>query len=88
MGEKERDLKQYGIDVIAAMAERTVKRLWIIIILLIVLFVGSNAAWIWYESQFIDEEWTFEADADGDSNAIANGNGEVYFYGSARESNP
>lgn len=35
-----------------ARQERTIKRLFIIIILLIVLLVGTNAAWIWYEAQF------------------------------------
>lgn len=34
-----------------ARQERTIKRLWILLILLIVLFVGSNVAWIAYESQ-------------------------------------
>ena len=33
-------------------AERTAKRLWITILLLIVLLVGTNGAWIWYQSQF------------------------------------
>lgn len=36
-----------------ARQERTIKRLWILVILLILLLFGSNAAWIWYESQFI-----------------------------------
>ena len=31
----------------------TIKRLWILCILLIVLLVGTNAMWIWYESQFV-----------------------------------
>lgn len=35
-----------------AMAERTAKRLWITIVLLALLLVGTNGAWIWYESQF------------------------------------
>lgn len=35
-----------------ARAERVAKRLWIVIILLIVLLVGSNCAWMWYNSQF------------------------------------
>ena len=35
-----------------ARAERTAKRLWITILLLIVLLVGTNGLWIWYESQF------------------------------------
>lgn len=38
-----------------ARQERTIKRLWILAILLIVLLVGSNCAWLWYESQFTDE---------------------------------
>ena len=68
------------------MAERTIRRLWVIIILLIVLLFGSNAAWIYYESQFTDESWSYEATADNGSNAIANGEGEVYFYGGESES--
>ena len=35
-----------------ARAERTAKRLWITILLLIVLLVSTNGMWIWYESQF------------------------------------
>ena len=81
MSENEKDQKQYIMDSILALTERTIKRLWILIVLLIVLLFGSNAAWIWYESQFTDEEWTFEASTDDGGNAIANGNGEVYYYG-------
>lgn len=44
--------KQYTLDIITALTERTIKRLWITIILLIVLLVASNGAWLWYESQF------------------------------------
>lgn len=79
--------RQYTIDILASMAERTIRRLWVIIILLIVLLFGSNAAWIYYESQFADESWSYEATADNGSNAIANGEGEVYFYGGDSESN-
>ena len=32
--------------------ERVIKRLWVLVISLIILFVASNAAWIYYESQF------------------------------------
>lgn len=38
-----------------ARQERTIKRLWILAVLLIVLLVGSNCAWLVYESQFTDE---------------------------------
>lgn len=32
--------------------ERQLKRLWIVILVLIFMLVGSNCAWLWYESQF------------------------------------
>ena len=53
--------------------ERINKRLWITIILLIILLVGTNAGWIWYESQFIEQtiEVTQE-NADGYNNYIGN----------------
>lgn len=35
-----------------ARAERTARRLWITILVLIFMLVGTNAAWLWYESQF------------------------------------
>ena len=78
--------EQYVIDIIAAMAKTTIKRLWVIIILLIFLLCATNGAWIWYESQFAEESWTFEATADNGSNAIANGSGEVYFNGGESQS--
>lgn len=56
-----------------ARAERGAKRLWVVIILLIVLLVGSNGAWLWYESQFetVTTEITQE-NADGYNNCIGN----------------
>lgn len=35
-----------------ARLERTIKRLWILLIVMLILFVGTNAGWIIYESQF------------------------------------
>ena len=35
-----------------ARLERIIKRLWVVVIILIVLVVATNGAWIWYESQF------------------------------------
>ena len=43
-----------------ARAERSFKRLWAAIILLIVLLVGTNAGWIWFESQFEYSQTTQE----------------------------
>lgn len=64
-----------------ARAERTAKRLWITILLLIVLLFGSNAGWIWYESQFEETTTTIEAEADDGCNAVANNNGMVNYNG-------
>lgn len=54
----------------------TIKKLWIMCILLIVLLVGSNIAWIYYESQFDDFVVTQESD-DGYNNFIGN-DGDIY----------
>lgn len=64
-----------------ARLERTIKRLWILLLVMLVLLVGTNGAWIYYESQFVEESWTFEANTDDGGTAIANGDGEVYYYG-------
>lgn len=64
-----------------ARAERTAKRLWITILLLIVLLVGTNAGWIWFESQFEETATTIEAEADDGGNAVANNNDMVNYNG-------
>ena len=49
-----------------ARLERTIKRLWILCILLILLLVGTNVAWLFYVAQNDDEiqiESEVEADA-------------------------
>ena len=45
-------------EAVIAVLERTIRRLWILCIISIVLLVGSNAAWIYYESQWEDVETT------------------------------
>ena len=50
-----------------ARMERTVKRLWILCIILIILLAGTNGAWIYYENQFMDEVTTTEVTQDVDS---------------------
>ena len=67
-----------------ARMERANKRLWVVIIILIVALIGSNAAWIYYESQFVDEI-SYEAEQEteegsnyfvgGDFNAQTKGEG-------------
>ena len=68
-------------EVIIATLERTIKRLWILNIILILLLAASNAAWVYYESQFEDVTTeTVEQDVDtGDNNGdtIVNGIGDI-----------
>ena len=47
-----------------ARMERQAKRLWIAVLLLIVLLVGTNAAWLYYENRWetVYQEVTQEAD--------------------------
>lgn len=64
--------------VFEAMADRqslTIKRLWIMCILLIILLVGTNAMWIWYESQweYYEQEVEQEIEAEGDFTVIGIG---------------
>ena len=68
-----------------ARAERTQKRLIWIIVLLIVLFVGSNFAWIVYENSFEDYVITqdVEQDADNGANEFVGGD----YYGKAEDKN-
>lgn len=57
--------------------ERINKRLWITVLVCLAIIAGMFI----YEAQYVDESWTFESSTDGGGNAIANGNGEVNYYG-------
>ncbi len=59
-----------------ARAERTAKRLLITILLLIVLLVGTNGMWIWYQSQFEDIAISQENE-DGYNNFVGN-DGDIF----------
>ena len=60
-------------EVAVARLERVIKRMWVLVILLIILFVASNGAWILWESQFEEVKTveTYESNADNGGNAIA-----------------
>ena len=47
-----------------AFAERMVRRLWVTILVLIFLLVGTNGAWLWWSNQWetVYQEVTQEAD--------------------------
>ena len=50
--------ERYIHEIYASMAERTIKRLWVLCIIMFLALVGSNIAWLYYESQFTDEQTT------------------------------
>ena len=70
--------------------ERVNHRLWVLCICLLVVLIGTNAGWLYYESQWevveTVETTTYDANSDRSGNAIINGSGEVRLYGES-ESN-
>ena len=60
---------------------KTIKMLFSTIIILVILLVGTNAAWLWYESQFENvaetEKIVVESEKDGVANYIGR-DGSIY----------
>ena len=75
------DVPYIAYEAALTKAEFSFKRLWAAIILLIVLLFGSNAGWLYYESQFKETTTTIEVEADDGGNAVANNNGMVNYNG-------
>lgn len=71
------------VELHSAAQERTIKRLWIIIIILIGLLCVTNFAWLMYESQF-EEVTTTEIEAKQDTD----GGGNNYFIGGDMNGEP
>lgn len=57
---------------IVATMERVNKRLWITLVILVFLLVGSNIGWLVYESQFEEAATTEEVIVDAEDDGIAN----------------
>lgn len=67
----ESDVTMIPYYIAESMADRqsaTIKKLWILCLLLIVLLVGTNALWLWYESQweYVETTEMVEQDIDAD----------------------
>lgn len=61
-----------------ARAERTIKRLWITTLILIFMLVGTNAAWMYYESQWETvESWEITQENDGGYNNYIGNDGDI-----------
>lgn len=63
---------RYVIDGNAARAERYCKRMFIIIVVLLVGYVVNNCAWLHYISQYDFESYELSTDGGGDANYIGN----------------
>ena len=70
-----------------ARMERQAKRLWIAVLWLIVLLVGTNAALLYYESQVSDLVTTIEAEQDGSGVNIVSG-GDLDYGAESEDNNP
>lgn len=61
-----------------ARMERQIKRLWITILTLIFLLVGSNCAWLWWNNQWETvEKWEITQENDGGYNNYIGNDGDI-----------
>jgi hypothetical protein len=76
---KDKNSNQYDIDIVSTMALITNRRLFIIILALIVALIGTNCFWIYREMQYEDvETTTIEATQDGEGVNIVGGDNVTY----------
>ena len=75
-------IPRYYHEAETARLERTIKRLFWALIMTILLLVGTNTVWIWYESQWEDTVVTQDVDTREGSAYVA-GIGDVYGESSA-----
>ncbi len=70
-----------------ARLERIIKRLWILCIIIFAALIATNGAWLWYESQYVDEvvTETYTAESESGGTAIANGEGSVVINGESNK---
>lgn len=63
--------------------ERTIHKLWVLCLALLICLVGTNAGWIYYESQWevVSDTQNYEITSSDNGNAVFNQNGEVRING-------
>ena len=80
-----KDVPYIAHESAVARLERVIKRLWVLALVLIVLLAASNAAWIWWESQF--DEVRIEQDNESGYNNFIGNDGDIY-NGETDNNNP
>jgi hypothetical protein len=73
-------------DLIVGVMERQVKRMFVIIIILLMGLIGTNIGWILYESQFDTYEITQETDGGDNIKVNGVGYGDIN-YGESKTDN-
>lgn len=78
----DKDISYVAFEGVCARFERTIKRLWILVIILTLLLVGTNCAWLWYESQFQYVETTEvsqDVNTEDGENVVVSGTGDINY---------
>lgn len=73
-----------------ARLERIIKRMWILCIIIFLTLIGTNAGWIWYESQWEDVTVSQEITQDSGDGGTNTYSGNVIggdFYGNTESKN-
>ena len=81
MDENHDSISRYYFESITTKLERTIEKLWILCIILIILLVGSNGAWLYYESTMEDTIMTQEAEVETSGGDAYVNNGGDMIYG-------
>ena len=71
-----KDVPYIAHESAVARLERVIKRLWVLALVLIILLAASNAAWIWWESQF--EKVRIEQENESGYNNFIGNDGDIY----------
>lgn len=82
--DEEKIVPNYALDIINANHNATLKRLWVLVFTLVFLLVGTNVAWVVYESQFEDIVMTENKQDGAGVNIIGSGDIE---YGTNTDDN-
>lgn len=85
--EKRSPMPYYQHDIEMARLSLQAKRLFILAMTLLFLFVATNAWWIWYEMQFETIRIEQEGDTDTGGSLYFNGTGEMNLYGERETDN-
>lgn len=73
-----KDVSYIVFESTIARFDRVIKRMWIVILILVFLLLGTNLAWLCYEQQFTDEiTVTQENDGQGHNNYV-DGDAEIH----------